>query len=149
MAVPRIAATDARGWQRGDALIAAGALAACLCSQLSADNIETGPVICPFRISTGLPCPGCGMTRAWTYTLHGQLGNAASANVFGMALLAVVITLTLWRLASIVPRVARTIGGPPLAAFLDRGTLVVLVATPWLVWGFGRAIYYGITGTTY
>lgn len=29
---------------------------------------------CPFRHLTGVPCPGCGMSRAWLAVLAGNLG---------------------------------------------------------------------------
>ncbi len=31
---------------------------------------------CPIRYATGVPCPGCGMTRAWLAVLHGDLAAA-------------------------------------------------------------------------
>ncbi len=31
---------------------------------------------CPIRYLTGVPCPGCGMTRAWLSALHGDLAAA-------------------------------------------------------------------------
>lgn len=31
---------------------------------------------CPIRYATGVPCPGCGMTRAWLSVLHGDLAAA-------------------------------------------------------------------------
>lgn len=31
---------------------------------------------CPFHSVTGLPCPGCGMTRAWLSLLRGDLTSA-------------------------------------------------------------------------
>ena len=31
---------------------------------------------CPFRIITGIPCPGCGMTRAFTSLFHFDLTRA-------------------------------------------------------------------------
>jgi hypothetical protein len=30
------------------------------------------PSVCPFHIVTGLPCPGCGLTRAFVCLSHGQ-----------------------------------------------------------------------------
>ena len=31
---------------------------------------------CPFRHLIGVPCPGCGMSRAWLAVLAGNLGTA-------------------------------------------------------------------------
>jgi hypothetical protein len=51
-----------------------------------------GLVLCPFRALTGLPCPGCGMTRAFCSLGHGDLSGAFGYNalapfVFAAALL--------------------------------------------------------------
>ena len=35
---------------------------------------------CPMISVTGLPCAGCGLTRAFLYLLQGQIGRAASIN---------------------------------------------------------------------
>lgn len=35
---------------------------------------------CPFRLLTGLQCPGCGSTRAFHQLLHGHLGAALALN---------------------------------------------------------------------
>lgn len=42
---------------------------------------------CLFHKFTGLHCPGCGMTRAASATLHGRLGAAFRFNPVGMILL--------------------------------------------------------------
>jgi hypothetical protein len=51
-----------------------------------------GVVLCPFRALTGLPCPGCGMTRAFCSMGHGDVASAFGYNalapfVFAGALL--------------------------------------------------------------
>ena len=42
-----------------------------------------GVVLCPFRAVTGLPCPGCGMTRAFCSIGHGDLAAAFGYNALG------------------------------------------------------------------
>lgn len=37
--------------------------------------------ICPLRILTGFPCPGCGLTRAGVLVLTGHWNNAAQMNL--------------------------------------------------------------------
>jgi hypothetical protein len=58
-----------------------------------AAHAEDGPVVCPFRLMTGLPCPLCGMTRSFVYTVHGRLDDAFAAHLFGPAL---VLLFALW-----------------------------------------------------
>jgi hypothetical protein len=42
---------------------------------------------CFFKKTTGLDCPGCGMTRATYALLHGRVGEAFAFNPVGMVLL--------------------------------------------------------------
>lgn len=37
---------------------------------------DEGPTICPFALCTGMACPGCGMTRAASHLIRGDLGLA-------------------------------------------------------------------------
>ena len=39
---------------------------------------------CPMVIATGLPCPGCGMTRSIFYLLTGQVGRSFALNPFAL-----------------------------------------------------------------
>jgi len=61
---------------------------------------------CPYLTLTGLACPGCGLTRAVHFLLHGEVGRAFAFNpwafVSGPALLAFI-------LLSVVPDPARTV----------------------------------------
>lgn len=48
---------------------------------------------CPLRLTTGIPCPLCGMTTSVTAATHLDLAEAAAANPVGI--LAVVVALAL------------------------------------------------------
>ena len=37
---------------------------------------DDGPTICPFALMTGTACPGCGMTRAASHLLRGDVSTA-------------------------------------------------------------------------
>jgi hypothetical protein len=37
---------------------------------------DEGPTVCPFALTTGIACPGCGMTRAAGFLLRGDLSSA-------------------------------------------------------------------------
>ncbi|MEX0797649.1 MAG: DUF2752 domain-containing protein [Acidimicrobiia bacterium] len=41
-----------------------------------APTADDGPTVCPFALTTGVACPGCGMTRAAGYLLRGDLSSA-------------------------------------------------------------------------
>lgn len=47
-----------------------------------------GPVLCPFRRATGLPCPACGVTRSWVAALHGRPRASIGFHPLGMVALA-------------------------------------------------------------
>lgn len=81
---------------------------------------------CPMLVATGIPCPGCGMTRAADALVHGQLGHAlttdpaAVAFLVGMAVVAIAYVVLRLRPTDGVPRWAR---GPALPIAL--GALLV------------------------
>lgn len=78
-------------------------------------SAEGGPVLCLFRAVTTLPCPSCGMTRAFVALGHGDISSAlhfnlASPAVFAAAGILFVLSIfqavwnrpilpTLWRAA--------------------------------------------------
>lgn len=105
---------------------------ACL---LSPTGIEDGPVVCPFRLATGLPCPGCGLTRSWVYLVHGRLGDALLANPFGLVTVALVIGLVV----AVVRAHATGRAGPRLDR-LVRHPVARVVLTAWAVFAAVRLV---------
>ncbi len=54
------------------------------------------PSICAFHNFTGLPCPGCGLTRSWVSMAHGQFANALVWHPLGPVLFLSALIYTFW-----------------------------------------------------
>lgn len=48
----------------------------------------SSPLVCPLRTLTGIPCPGCGLTRSFLAIAQGNFGEAVSYNILGPILFA-------------------------------------------------------------
>jgi len=59
---------------------------------------------CPFRAVTGLPCPGCGLTRACVLFLSGDLRSALSLHAFAPLAVAGLLILSAGALLPSGPR---------------------------------------------
>lgn len=55
------------------------------------------PMMCGFRRLTGMPCPGCGMTRSFSFLAHGDLLAAVRVNFLGPLLFLFVATQVPYR----------------------------------------------------
>lgn len=118
-----------------EVVAAAGVAALGVGILLSPDHIEDGPVICPFRRLTGLPCPGCGLTRSWTYLVHGWWSEAFAAHLFGPLLAAFVLVLAVVVLRARVRRTAA-----PSFDRIVKHPLAVAVVVAWLGWAVVRLV---------
>ncbi len=110
----------------GALLLVLGIVAAAL------PGIEEGPVVCPFRAVTGLPCPTCGLIRAAQSLMRGDLGRALAINPFDTLffLVAVPLFAGLW--------VANLTGGFAVRISMSRverraawGLLVAVALANW------------------
>ncbi len=110
-------------------------------AHLSIDGVPL-PGVCAFREATGIPCPGCGLTRSWVALLHGDLAWSLRFHPLGWLVFLYALAqatrhgvwLTLGRLRRRIERVGW---------FLDRGIIalgaLLLVAwIPTLVKGLER-----------
>lgn len=91
----------------GPVLVGAAAVGTCAFVAMN-DPSQTRLLTCYFRETTGLPCPGCGATRAAYQLMHGNVGAALGFNA--VAVLIVFPLLLGFYLAWAVPR----LGGPEL-----------------------------------
>ena len=127
----------ARSTFTGADVVAAGGVVAIGASfLLSPDHIEDGPVICPFRALTGLPCPGCGLTRSWVYAAHGWWRESFAANAFGLL---VALAVVAFAVTVVVRRVRRQ--SPPVLDRALRHPVVLGIGAVWLVYAAVRLAF--------
>jgi hypothetical protein len=85
---------------------------------------QLGLAPCGFARMTGMACPTCGTTTAWSHTLRGYVPAALSANAGGTVLCGLAIVAAPWALASAAA--GRSLLGRPTA----KGLLIV--GSAWL-----------------
>ena len=49
----------------------------------SFESITTDQSLCPFKMTTGLPCPGCGITKSFAFIYDGDLTKSFYYHLFG------------------------------------------------------------------
>jgi len=106
----------------------------------STSSVTSGPGTCIFRRLTGLPCPGCGLTRSFVMLAHGDVSSAFAYNLVGPVLFVILglsIAIALWVLVAgrdaALSRWSSTVLGKP--------GLIVVVA--WLAYGVVRIFSAG------
>ena len=75
--------------------------ATCAFLDLPAERLTLVP--CPVLAATGVPCPGCGMTRSCVALVSGNVGEAWQLHPFAFLLVAVAACVAL------VPRQSRSV----------------------------------------
>jgi hypothetical protein len=105
-------AVATRPWLR-PALVGVGALAACALVAVRDPNQSGSYGFCPFKATTGLDCPGCGMMRASHALFTGDVSRMFDHNLFlPVVLLAAVFGYIRWLRRSVGHEV-RPITTPP------------------------------------
>jgi len=93
--------------------------------------------LCPLAGSVGIPCPGCGLTRATLALLHGDLRGALHLHPLVLLLTPLVVSLvvaTAWdllRRPQQKPRAAALFGNGRVVSIAAAG-LLVLTLSVWL-----------------
>lgn len=47
------------------------------------NHLETDQSLCPFKMLTGFPCPGCGITKSLVYFYEGDLYKSLYYHILG------------------------------------------------------------------
>ena len=100
------------------------------------------PSVCPFYSLTGLPCPGCGLTRAFVCLAHGRLDESLHWHPLGGLLF--VLCAAIWLRAgyalirgvpapSLEPRIAGRLAWALLALiiFSGAGRIALILSGQW------------------
>jgi len=91
-------------------------------------HATTGPVLCPMALILGMPCPGCGITRAFCYATHGHFREAFGFHPLWPFLLAYFAFLWGYQLAEVAK------GAPPkLPTYRIAGGAIVVLLAFWVV----------------
>ena len=100
-------------------------------------GVDAGPQLCPFAVMTGLPCPGCGLTRSWVALMHGDVGSAFTFNIFGPVFLVLTATTVVAATLTLVRR-----RGSPLSGWRDLvlGPVGAVLLGVWLAYGLARIL---------
>jgi preprotein translocase subunit SecG len=94
----------------------------------------TLPETCTFKKLTGLPCPGCGLTRSMVAAVHGDVKQSLHHHRIGLLTLLYVLLQFVYRIGAIAaPALALRIFGPE--KYLNR-FIVILGALFLLNWVF-------------
>ncbi|MGO8671164.1 MAG: DUF2752 domain-containing protein [Capsulimonadaceae bacterium] len=98
------------------------------------------PTICPFYNLTGLPCPGCGLTRSFVCLAHGHIAQSCRWHPLGPALFCILGVIWLqygaWLLRR---RPLFTLSAQRKNALSGAGVVA------FLVFGVARTVYFAIT----
>lgn len=59
---------------------------------------------CYFQATTGLPCPGCGLTTSFSHIAHGNIEKALLCNIFGPVLFLMMVIFGIYNLLYIITK---------------------------------------------
>jgi len=82
-------AASLRGFVWARVLVACSATGMLIASYAYAPFVDAGPVLCPMHGLIGLPCPSCGLTRAFCRLVRLDLWGALSYHALSVPLFAV------------------------------------------------------------
>jgi hypothetical protein len=105
--------------------------------------VNQGPVLCPLRGFTGLPCPSCGLTRAFCALVRGDLWTAVSWNALCLPVALLLFVAPLVALYELAAGKPATFYRP----WLYSGKLARQFATVVVTYHLVRCAWWAANGT--
>lgn len=59
----------------------------------SQNHLEEKQSLCPFKMLTGMPCPGCGITKSFVAIYEGDLKKSFSYHLFGIPIMLISVLM--------------------------------------------------------
>jgi hypothetical protein len=97
---------------------------------------------CPFLHLTGIPCPGCGLTRATYLLLQGDVKNSLTFHAFSPV---VVLGLGILTSSCLLPERPRARWAEHLAKIERKTGIVILLLVAMILYWLGRVIFLNST----
>jgi hypothetical protein len=91
--------------ERGQLIVAGfcgASLGAAGLGAVSGADLSEAPVLCPFRLATGLPCPFCGLTRSVFAAGQGRWEDSLALSPLGLPLLVLAPVVLVWIFAGLL-----------------------------------------------
>ncbi len=114
-------------------------LSGALCLHVGLVSLKLPAWECPFFNLTGVPCPGCGLTRACTLLLTGEVQASMKFHAFApvfLVLIAILVTATLLPRSLTEPFIER-------AETLERQTgLTVIIFVGLILYWLVRVLFF-------
>jgi hypothetical protein len=136
-------------WQRSPTWAGPAAIAMCFASAAAVTMAlhpgqpdAAATPSCLVKLTTGFDCPGCGGTRAFWYTLHGDLPAAARHHaIFVFALPFLLYMYVAWSVKLVFKRQLPQLRLSPLAVGLFLGAWAVFSVARNLPWAPFTRLY--------
>ncbi len=90
-------------------------------------------VVCPMAVITGIPCPGCGMTRATLHALHGDFAASFRFHPLAMIIVPLLAIYASAHAVSYIRHGVSKVDSIVNGKWIDRG-LILLLLTLLGVW---------------
>ena len=94
---------------------------------------DDGIILCPFRAVTGYPCPGCGMTRAFSAIAHGELWRAVIYNPLSPLLFLALLLVWAYAVATVLNLQGVTTALARLRPSNNASRLMLFVLLAWWI----------------
>lgn len=107
-------------------------------AQVAAVASGVGGWPCPFKSALGIPCPGCGLTRASIALLRGEFAAAFGAHAFAPVLL---VGLAAIAVAGLLPAARREAFAGVVARFERRTKAAYVLAAALLLYWSVRLLF--------